>query len=97
MLTEPSAKKSKTTPSEVFDQYQATNYHVKVSDDEKKYAEDVLSKAMEFGNLTNFDVYLKTRILHRLEFEDLPFKEQISRFPWLENVCLIYFSLGAIH
>ena len=70
---------------EGMDQYEATNYHVRLSADEKMMAENDLLNAKETP-IDEKSLYLKTRALQRNCFESEPVKDQMDKFPWLKNV-----------
>ena len=83
----PPGKKSRSLTGgfQGMDQYEATNYHVKLSAEEKMMAENDLSNAKETP-IDDRSLYLKTRALQRNCFESESVKDQMDKFPWLKNV-----------
>ena len=69
------------------DEFEASNYTCKMSDEKKSETENNLKEMSEYPvNLkSHYEVF---RTLQRVVFHDLSVKEQIKAFPWLMNVSL---------
>jgi hypothetical protein len=71
--------------------YETTHYHVELSDEEVKEAENELLLAGDAGNLRTKAVYEKTRALQRLDFEKLGLMKLLAKYPFLDEVCIYIF------
>ena len=71
------------------DQYEASHYHVEMSDDDKKTEKSELGTEPLADDKT---LYKKTRKLQRTMFESLSVEEQIQLFIWPKNVSVLLFK-----
>ena len=86
----PSAKRQKLSKVGLNVQLESTRYHVELSPEEQRTAENDLKAALDAGELSTFQTYEKTRALQRLDFENLGTVALLAKYPWLDNVSTCY-------
>ena len=86
-IEDTASEKQPKSDSKIYpklDQYEASNYHLKLTDEQKMIAEHDLLKEENLVDLKALS--MKTRGLQRDLFESLSVKSQLEKFPWLKEV-----------